>query len=436
MARSVFKQTVIVSALTFSCVAAAFAQQRGGGTTQQPGAPPPGGPTTTPTPGNTNPNIPNNRTTQPTQPQQPYDMGQQRPIFLSGKVMLDDGTPPPEPVVIERVCGGNPRPEAWTDSKGHFSFQLGQNTAMMADASVGSIGGYGEPEFGAPGMPPGAGNRSPAGGFGNAGGMMGRDLMNCELRANLPGYRSDLVNLAGHRTFDNPDVGTIILHRLGNVEGNTISATSLQAPKDARKAYDKAKDALKKKKAADAEKEFTKAVEIYPKYAAAWLELGQLQQEKKQFAEARKSYQKAVEADAKYVQPWVRLTMLAAQDAKWEELAEMSAKVIRLDPVDFPHLYFLNSVANYNLKNYKEAEKSAIEAQKLDTRHRNPKIEQVLGLIMIEKHDYPAAADRLRTYLQFAPSAPDAAQVRSQLAELDKVNGGSAKTKPEGQEQQ
>jgi tetratricopeptide (TPR) repeat protein len=260
--------------------------------------------------------------------------------------------------------------------------------------------------------------------------------MNCELRASLPGYRSDMVNLAGHRTFDNPDVGTIILHRLGNVEGNTISATTLQAPKDARKAYEKGKEALKKKKPADAEKEFTKAVEAYPKYAAAWLELGQLQQDKKQFAEAKQSFQKSVEADAKYVQPWVRLSMLAAQDANWQELADLSSKVIRLDPVDFPHIYFLNSVANYNLKNFEAAEKSALEAQKLDTKHRNPKIEQVLGLIMIEKRDYPAAADRLRAYLQFAPSASDAAQVRNQLAELDKVTGGSAKTKEEAQRDQ
>ena len=71
-------------------------------------------------------------------------MGQQfpemrRPIFLSGKVMLEDGTPPPEPVIVERVCNGTPRPEGYTDRKGRFSFELGRNTHMMADASVGSM---------------------------------------------------------------------------------------------------------------------------------------------------------------------------------------------------------------------------------------------------------------------------------------------------------
>jgi tetratricopeptide (TPR) repeat protein len=259
--------------------------------------------------------------------------------------------------------------------------------------------------------------------------------MNCDLRASLAGYRSEAVNLAGHRMFDNPDVGTIILHRLGNVEGNTISATSLQAPKDAKKAYDKGMEALKKKKSADALKEFQKAVEIYPRYAAAWFQLGSLQQDQKHVDEARKSYAASLAADAKYVNPYLKLSALAAQEANWQDLADTSARVLKLDPVDYPHIYFLNSVANFNLKNFEVAEKSALEAQKMDSKHRNPKIDQVLGLIMIEKHDYPAAAEKLRNYLQFAPQAPDAAQVRSQLAELDKVNGGSAKAQEEHPEQ-
>jgi hypothetical protein len=129
----------------------------------------------------------------------------------------------------------------------------------------------------------------------------------------------------------------------------------------------------------------------------------------------------------------VQLSLLAVKESNWQDLAEKSARLLKLDPVDFPHFYFLNSVANFNLKNFEAAEKSAVEAQKLDTKHANPKIEQIMGLIMIEKRDYPAAAEQLRNYLQFAPSAPDAPQVRLQLAELDKVTGGSANAK-EGQE--
>ena len=40
------------------------------------------------------------------------------PVFISGRVMLDDGTPPPEPVAIERVCINVIRTEGYTDSQG------------------------------------------------------------------------------------------------------------------------------------------------------------------------------------------------------------------------------------------------------------------------------------------------------------------------------
>src|SRR5207245_9994047 len=67
----------------------------------------------------------------------------ERPIYLSGKVLMDDGTPPPEQVVVERVCNGVVRPEGYTDSKGRFSFALGQDTTMMSDASMSSMGDSG-----------------------------------------------------------------------------------------------------------------------------------------------------------------------------------------------------------------------------------------------------------------------------------------------------
>src|SRR5260370_42252448 len=110
--------------------------------------------------------------------------------------------------------------------------------------------------------------REPVGG--GQRGSVGQSLTGCELRASLAGFKSDVVNLGNRRMFDNPDVGTIVLRRRANVEGTTVSMTTLQAPKDARKAYDKARDALRKGKTADALSEFEKAVAAYPHFAAAW----------------------------------------------------------------------------------------------------------------------------------------------------------------------
>src|SRR5260370_982800 len=68
----------------------------------------------------------------------------QRPMFLSGKVTLDDGTPPPDSAVLQITCGSNPRSVARTDSHGNFSVDLNNrsNAASFADASQSSWDSY------------------------------------------------------------------------------------------------------------------------------------------------------------------------------------------------------------------------------------------------------------------------------------------------------
>ena len=133
-----------------------------------------------------------------------------------------------------------------------------------------------------------------------------RKYMGCDLQAKLAGYRSQTVPLAGRRAMDNPDVGTILLHRNGPAEeGKTISAVSLAAPKDAKKAYEKGLDAIKKKKFDDAQRSFEKAVEVYPKYSTAWYELGMLQAGQGKMDMARKYFDTALEHDPKFVKPYL-----------------------------------------------------------------------------------------------------------------------------------
>ncbi|MGZ6265178.1 MAG: hypothetical protein ACXWSD_20805, partial [Bdellovibrionota bacterium] len=92
-----------------------------------------GGSTTAP-PASGSPGTPPTRSRTPF----PNDSGPgQRPIFISGTVVLSDGLPLTERVKIERVCSGAPRTETYTDKKGHFSFQVGQSLEMP-DASTSS----------------------------------------------------------------------------------------------------------------------------------------------------------------------------------------------------------------------------------------------------------------------------------------------------------
>ncbi len=334
----------------------------------------------------------------------------QRPIFLQGKVVFEDGTPAPPNVLIERVCAGRPIPEGYTDSRGRFSFEVGRNAHLIPDASVGS---YGTP----PGLSP---SQWGGGGFGTGTtGISERDLAGCELRARLAGYRSTSVELTGRRMFDNPNVGTLVLHKIGDVSGYTISMSSLQAPKKAKKAFKKGVKEAGKKKWGKAQKEFEKAVAEYPKYAEAWFALGQVYQAQKNIEKAREAYAKAIEADEKYMNPYVKLAYLDAMKNDWSKVAELTGLVLKRNPYDFPEAYFLNSMAHLNLKNNSEAEKSAREAIKMEYWRKRPQLEQILGLALAFQNQYEEAAVHLRRYLELTPNARNAALVREQLSRLE-----------------
>jgi tetratricopeptide (TPR) repeat protein len=419
MAPRTYGRAVTIFAAAVFLLRPAFDQTKGGAPTTPVG----GGATTgtgtgtTSIPGRTTPTI--NTNPQQTTPNTPQSMPV--PVPLSGRVMVDDGTAPPETAVIERVCNGNARAEGYTDHKGYFSIDLGMDRGVMQDAST-----SGRP-FDDTGMRL-PGQTQTASGMGGSA-MSDQRYMNCDLRANLPGYRSQLVSLANRRAMDSPDVGTIFLHRLGNVEGRLISAVSLAAPKDARKAFEKGSDLAKKNKLDDAMKNYQKAVDLYPKYAAAWFELGKVQAAKGQADAAHQSFAAAVEADPKYLNPYLELSRLALGAKNWRELADVSGRAVKLDPFDYPQQFFLNSVANYNLQNMDAAEKSAREAEKLDTEHHYPQVSHLLGVILAQRQDYTGAADEMRNYLKFAPGAADAATVRGQLDQLEKLSAQSAPAK-------
>ena len=334
-----------------------------------------------------------------------------RPIYISGKVTLDDGSPPPESLVMKLACNGSPRAIGYTDTKGHFSIDLTSrnNTAMYTDASQDSFG-----RFGSAGGSPTSRNTG-------ATGAASMGLSGCELSASLAGFRSDRVNLTNRHSLDNPDVGTIFLHRMGNVEGLTISATSAMAPKDARKAYEKGLNEAKKEKWDNAERDFGKAVETYPKYAAAWYQLGLAQDQLKRTEEAKKSYSEALKSDSKFVPPRLQLASLAARESKWEDVASISGEVLRLNPIDFPQAFYFNAMANYQLKNIDVAEKSASDGLKADGAHAFPRLELILGIIEANKGQYPAASQHLNNYLKLAPNANDVEQVKGQLAKVDEA---------------
>lgn len=378
--------------------------QHSGGTGGSTGGRPSGGSGGINTPSTPNPglNIPN------TLPNP--DMGS-RPMFLSGKVVVDDGTPLTDAAVIQSICRGNIRNEGYTDSKGTFSVDL--NSLAMH-----GITGAADDDGVRPGGDVSSGSAR--------NGYSARDMRDCDLQAVLPGFTSQQVELASKMTqFGNADVGTIVLHRIGHVEGFTISATSAMAPGKAKKLYEQGRDDEKKSKWDAAQEKFSKAVEVYPKYAVAWFELGRVQIQKNNLEGAKISFHQSIAADRTYISPYEQLAQIAVQAKQWKDLSDNTDELLRLNAVSFPQYWFFNSLANYYLQNLDKAEKSAESGLNIDPKHQVPKLEYILGIVLAQKHDYPDALMHVRNYIRLVPNAPDIQIAQQQVSAMEKATAAA-----------
>ena len=313
-----------------------------------------------------------------------------QPTFVSGKVLLEGGGALPEPVAIERICNGTVRREGYTDFKGQFEFQLGANMAFQ-DASENDTR-----------ILPNSQMRSTG-----PGGRRVTDLTGCEFRAVLAGYHSSVVTVRSTGETWQYEIGTIFMKRMGDAPGTTVSVTSMAAPKNAMKAFEKAEKA-RQDRPMDAEKELRKAVEIYPQFAAAWNMLGDLDRQREKLDLARDEYNHATSADPQFVSPVFGLAIIAMQERKWAEAVRFSDQVLKLNAQAFPAAYFFNAAANYNQQRFDVAEESAKRFKTLDTQHTHPDVCLLLSYLYSRRGEYAGAAREIRDYLAIQPNAPGA----------------------------
>jgi hypothetical protein len=351
-------------------------------------------------------------------------------MFLRGRVATDDGTPVPNNVMLERVCNNRVRQQLYTSSHGDFSMQLGSRADSFLDPS-GDVT-----------------SQSGAASKDSVMGISRRELRNCDLRASASGFHDGVISLVELDTFgSNIDVGVIVVHRATKIEGMTLSASPYKAPKDARRAYEKGLDAERNGKLVNARKYFETAVEIYPSYENAWFQLGIVLEKENQKDAARTAYTQATTIDNRFLPPYLSLASMAYEAENWIEVLNFTGHILDLDPLNHPAVtgyivdldplnfadaYFYNAVANYQLNRIEDAEKSGLKAERFALLTRFPQLHLLLAEIFARKNDYATAISEIHTYLELAPHAKNAEQVRAELAKLEKRNDSvSTSEKPD-----
>jgi TolA-binding protein len=319
--------------------------------------------------------------------------------------MIEGGLVPTEPIAIERICNGGLRREGYTDNKGQFQFQIGQETEQDASESDAAGGTQRVMK--------------------SAGATHVTRFEGCELRALLTGFRSNSVPLhILQDEFSEVKVGTIVLTRLANSEGSSISVTSLSATKEARQAYDAGRKAAIDKNFDEAIRQLNEAVRLYPRYSAAWYLLGEIHRAREP-EQAKKDYAEAVAGDPQFVNPYIGLMLIAVNEKKWDQLQRATEQVIRLSGPAIA--YFYNSAASYNLGQLDVAEQSARKFMAIDIDHHKPEICLILASILQAKHDSLGAAGQLRAYLALVPNTPIADQLRADAQKLESIPAAPAK---------
>ena len=316
--------------------------------------------------------------------------------YLVGKVAVAGGELPWDAIPVTVSCSGKTSYTADTDAKGRFLIApVNPATTGVANSTPANI--------------PGGVDAKP---------KLAAAFMGCTVEAALPGFDSSTLTIANRNLLDTPDIGTITLSREEGSAGTAVSNTTASAPKDAGKAFEKARTEWLDKKPDRAQKDLEKAVQIYPQFAEAWYQLGKIQ-ETANSPDAANSFSKAAAADPKFSLPYEHLARLSVKAAKWQDVADATAHELQLNPRGTPEIWYYQALANYQLGKKDVAEASAVKALSLDPLHTQPNTEQLLAVILANKGDYAGALQHLRNCLTYLPAGPAADIVKKQIAQLE-----------------
>jgi Tfp pilus assembly protein PilF len=306
---------------------------------------------------------------------------------LLGKLTVEGEPLPWEPIFISVLCRGTIFHTTQTDPKGRF--------VITSDHVPGALSVQGDAER-----------------------QMETHYQGCTVQASLSGYRSSAITITQRNFLTAPDLGIISLSREGRGEGTAVSRTSESAPADARKAFEKARSEVLDQKTDRAQQDLQKAVAIYPSYAAAWFQLGMLQ-ETSNPRDAEKSFSRALDADPKFVLPYEQRAALAAQDGKWKEVVDNTSQVLQLDPLGSTRIWYYDALGNFQLGRADAAKASAMKSLAMDPQHTIPNTEQLLAVVLVQQRNYAGALEHLRNCLTYLPAGANADLVKQQIAQIE-----------------
>jgi hypothetical protein len=297
------------------------------------------------------------------------------PLIIRGKVTMQNGSAPPQPVGIQRTCsdvqGSAPGP--LTDKKGEYLWR------MDVDPTRTRV---------------------------------------CYLDARLQGYVSTRIDISAFNGFisTTKDLPPLML-RPAIPDPRTINASETDVPAKSKNAWKAAMKAVDADNLEEAQKQLQAVTEGSPRFARGWHTLGIVEQAQQKLPQARDAFQHAIDADPKSFGSYVMIARIGIKSKDWQSAANASDALIKADPkLTYPEIYLHQAAARLKLKDLAGAESAAANAQN----NQIARAEFILGRIAEAKGDLAGAREHITKYIALDPTASDIGQIQLFLEALGK----------------
>ncbi len=305
-------------------------------------------------------------------------------IIVIGHVKMENGSPPPVIVSIQRECSDvyGDAPGPLTDKKGQWVWRLDLDPTRTRS---------------------------------------------CVFLAHHDGYTSTRIDASGlnenhlDRTVNVPD----IVLSPAIPDPYTIHTSGDDFPGKSKGPFLRAMKAIDAHQMPEAIKDLQAAVDGSPKFSDGWHALGVVYDKTGHKEEAKDAYMKAINADPKMLRAYVTLARVCLQLKDWQCAADTSERMTKIDRKhNYPEIYMHEAVARFELKDLAGAEQCADEMIRLDPTSKFPRIEYVLGRILEAKGDINGAREHMMKYLSLDAASKDKEQVQAYILALGKPEAG------------
>jgi len=197
----------------------------------------------------------------------------------------------------------------------------------------------------------------------------------------------------------------------------TISAAALNIPNKAHKEFDKGLAANAKQDLAGARQHFARAVEIYPQYSLALVNLGVISMLEGDNHEGERFFQEAIQADPQIPNGYTCLARVKILQSKYDEADALLNKALSIRPLDPEPLAMLVS-SQLRAGKYAEAIANAKKVHSVPHEHYTV-VHLLAAQALMQEHLPDMAADEYRLFLKESPDGPRAVSARAALQSIE-----------------